>query len=234
MLVCASARAENEPDEDPSDAAEVVPPKPAPVDVRPKQRPHFELVLRSGYAVPAGSLSYPTVKTFIGGSIDVAQRMSDKVPLAVEAGIRFPNVFVGAFVDIGQVRPLCGTGYCGSSQAAGNDVILGFAGQFHPWPGSIIDPWVGVGWGFESLPGVGQLELTCSCKGLTGLATIGIDVRVGDYLAIGPFVMASSSLLVGGGDGSIFQPASGWDTWLSVGGRVVGDFAGQWRQPAGH
>jgi hypothetical protein len=141
-------------------------------------------------------MSYPPVKVYEGGTIDVADRMSGKVPVALEVGLRFPRVFVGAFADIGQVWALAPG--CVGRTCSGLDVLLGFTAQVHPWPHSTIDPWIGGGWGVESLPGP---ALTCPCTGITGLASIGLDVRLGDYLAIGPLAMVSGSLLVGGEGG---------------------------------
>jgi hypothetical protein len=194
----------------------------------------IEVGLRTGYAIPLGDVrKWSALGDTVNGTI----------PIWIDAGYRFhPNAMIGAFFQygIGLVNP-AGYGFplangetCGSaSDCSASDIMFGVQFHYHLLPDQTIDPWGGVGFGYEILvlndPGF------ASTTGVGGESysgfqfvnlQIGADYKLTPKLGVGPFVMFSL-----GEYSSCSYPQSGNCTiegspihgWLTLGIRVAYD-----------
>ena len=179
----------------------------------------IEVGLRAGYAVPYG---YATDRVSLPASV------LGKFPLILDAGFRFGDrVYAGFLGEIAYGLPRgCDPGATCSVQ----DYRIAFNGQLHLRKDSPrVDPWVGIGFGYEFLhqsragaaPGPSDENLTL--HGIHFLiAQAGCDFHVAPRFAIGAFVsfdvaeFASQGGTVGDKPvpGEVLQPAiHGWATF---------------------
>jgi opacity protein-like surface antigen len=182
----------------------------------------FEIGLRTGYALGLGSLA----GSASGEGTSMSDFTSGMVPIQIDLGYRFNgNWFAGAYFQYG--FGFIKESACGASGAScsATDLRFGIEGQYHLMPGMQIDPWVGLGVGYESVnisASEGGLTLSTSVTGLEFVnLSVGGDYRVSPNLGVGPFV----GLTVG-------QYSSAFDTdiqekaihmWLSLGVRGAFD-----------
>jgi hypothetical protein len=183
MLVTGSALA-NEPPAPP--AAEACPIDAQGIPNCPK--PQLELGLRTGVALPTGSLQS-------GQSLGDAVAL--QVPVQIDFGVRAErHVFLGAYGSLGVLFP--GGSTCASGTCEGTDVRVGIEGQYRFQPGLRWDPWVGVGAGYEWLhvgysatggePVEGRSDTSITLRGFELLnLQAGLDYAVCSGLHIGPF-----------------------------------------------
>jgi hypothetical protein len=169
----------------------------------------LELALRTGYAVPMGSLVSNT---------NLNDALTGAFPLWLDAGYRFPRVFLGAYLQYAQgfmvQSDVAGSTYianggipastskCGSlgQTCNGFDVKYGIEVQYHTVPGGPFDAWLGYGIGAENLnvhphghvlPNLGNPEVseTLSLMALSPMVLqLGADYRLAHF-GVGPFVM---------------------------------------------
>jgi hypothetical protein len=142
----------------------------------------FELALRASVALPTGSASSNAPLSTVVGV---------QFPLALDVGYRIGEyVFVGA---TGQYAfGTTGSASCDSgascSEAGGQ---VGAEVLFHPLGRSTLDPWVGLGFGFEWLilsESSGGQSANASVGGFDWLVvTGGVDFALGP-VRLGPFV----------------------------------------------
>jgi hypothetical protein len=191
--------------------------------------PHFEAAVRAGFGVPFGEA--------FGSGGTISNKMSDyssyTIPIWVDAGVRlWGSVFLGAYFAYGfggsTDAATCGTGYnCSPS-------TLRFGGQVHWHPSgssASIDPWIGLGSGYEKLSiGVsGNATGTIDFSGWEfATAQLGVDFALGSVVRIGPWVSFSIGQY---GTGSLTGPAGGTTSgpidnkgtheWLMGGVRLV-------------
>lgn len=144
----------------------------------------FQLALRLGYALPLGDVS--------DGS-KLSDGTSGQLPIWIDAGyLVTPNILVGVYGQYGIVFVKdCPSG----ASCSGHDIRLGVQGQYHISPQQSVDPWFGLGFGYEifgaSQSANGQ-SADLTVKGFEFLNLQGgADFRVGSAFSIGPFVALS-------------------------------------------
>jgi hypothetical protein len=152
-----------------------------------------EVALRTGVAIPTGSISDGT---------ELGSYVSNAVPLILEGGYRVdPSLFVGArfqyaFPSI--KSPTAGVTCGGNTDCSGSDVQLGIEGIYRFLADQRFAPWVGLAFGYEwasadyTLTNVGMnVGAGGTNRGLVGAAQAGGDVRVTSQLVLGPFIEAT-------------------------------------------
>src|SRR4051794_13939938 len=99
------------------------------------------LALRTGFAVPIG-------QTFAAsGAID--DTVTGYVPVRLDLGYRIAHHFyVGVAAQLADVVP---SGCTSGMSCSGSDLRFGVMVAYHLLPRSIVDPWLGIGMGFEQL-----------------------------------------------------------------------------------
>ena len=156
----------------------------------PPARRGFQLAIRSGAAIPLGSVS-PTVK--------MSDALGVQVPLIVDVGAKvIPNLLLGGYVGVavggaaGQIEQAC-------NQVGVNCTGIGFRfGVMAQWnfrPDKRVNPWLGYAFGYELGGSSGSNDpnsVSNSIRGFEfGHLLAGIDFRLQDYFGVGPFVDAS-------------------------------------------
>lgn len=151
----------------------------------------FEAGLRTGYGIPLGKAADPDG--------DLSEGVSGKVPIWIDLGYRaLPELFVGLYAQYG-------FGFVGSSLEAACDspgvdcstsiVRLGAQLHYHPAPRGSVDPWIGLGFGYEWATWgteAGGAEVSFSSRGFELLnLQLGLDVPVATNFYIGPAVSFS-------------------------------------------
>jgi hypothetical protein len=173
----------------------------------------FELGLRVGYSRPMGGIAQDAPLSDI---------VSSRFPLWFDVGFRIgPHWYVGAFLQYGFVS--MPSSYCGKCSA--HDIAGGAGAMVHLTPHALIDPWLGIGAGYESVSGTEHTfgnNFSFSGFQLFNLQG-GVDYTL-EHLALGPFV----SLSVGQYSTSTItvfpDPALGGNGSVST---TVGDIKGQ-------
>jgi hypothetical protein len=169
----------------------------------------FELGARLGYGLPFGALD----ATPPGGS-DSSERMRrllvGQVPLWLDVGVRLQQqFFIGGYVQYGigilpkSVSDACNTlqsdaaAVGGSSTCKGFDTRLGAEFLYHLMPAGEVDPWLGVGIGYEwagqsfGFDAQGQsYDVSVSAHGFEFVnLQAGVDIPATETVGIGPFLM---------------------------------------------
>ena len=121
-------------------------------------------------------------------------RISKLIPLWADLGYRIhPNWYVGALFQFGIAQGLEGCKYFAPPPScSGNDLRFGVNVHYHFRPNRKLDPWVGVGAGYE----IAHLKFTFPRDNLSVKFSgfefvnlqLGVDYRVFSAVAIGPFV----------------------------------------------
>jgi len=159
----------------------------------------FEVAFRSGVLVPLGDATavYVDPDGDVYGE-ELSGLFGVQFPLWLDLGYRFDQVFVGAY---GQYAfGLAGRYLCWSPQSScsTNAIRVGFELQWHPfdWPADQVqvDPWLGVGFGYEwaswRISGTDPRSNTFQGWDFLRLG-FGVDFGIADKLALGPFVECS-------------------------------------------
>lgn len=187
-----------------------------------------QLGLRTGYALPLGSLAG-------GTNGDLSNFVTGMVPIWLDAGYRLnPNLYIGADFMYGITFINNDKTGCGMSGAncSSNDVMFGIDAHYHFMPDAQFDPWAGVGVGYEIL-GFGEGSSSGNFNGFQFLNLQGgADYKVTPQLGVGPFLMFSlgqfsscseSSMGMSAGSCTITQQAM--HEWLTIGVRGTYDIA---------
>jgi hypothetical protein len=190
------------------------------------------LGLRTGYALPMGDSTG-------GGNAALGDSISGMVPIWIDAGYKLnPNMYIGAdfqygiaFVNTGKITACSQSGVSCSA----NDVMFGANFHYHFMPDQTIDPWAGIGVGYEILNFSESVMGQSAGVGLNGFQFLNLQVG-GDFkampnLGVGPFLMfslgqfsnCSTSGPNAGGSCTINQTAM--HEWLTFGIRGVYDIA---------
>lgn len=194
-----------------------------------------EVGLRTGYAIPLGDAA--------GGnpSTSLSNVYSGMIPIWVDAGYRLnPNMMVGAFfqygitmLNTGNGSPLQGCSTSGVS-CSGNDMMFGVQFHYHFMPDQTIDPWAGIGVGYEIASISESAQGVSAGESFNGFQFVNLQVG-GDYkvmpnLGVGPFVMFSLGEYSGcslsgglGGGGSCTIQNTAMHEWLTFGIRGAYD-----------
>jgi hypothetical protein len=191
--------------------------------------PHFEAAVRAGFGIPLG-------EAFGTGSATFSNKMSDldsyTIPIWVDVGVRLWNsLFLGVYFSYGfggsTDATTCGTDFSCSPST------MRFGGQvhWHPAGSASVDPWIGLGSGYEKLSiGVsGAASGTLEFSGWEwATAQLGIDFALGSVVRIGPWVSFSigqygTGTVGGSGGNSQSGPIAnkGTHEWLMGGVRLV-------------
>lgn len=158
----------------PAQAADPDEDEPSPVGLR--------VGLRTGYAVPLG---------YLGEATYLFDVVRGHIPFWFDIGARvMPWLYVGAFGS-------AGVGFLGDSCSGNlscNATVLriGLNAHVHFRPRSSFDPWLGVGFGYESIAisiSGGGAEQTAKARGLEPFAVqLGGDFFVSRRARLGPFL----------------------------------------------
>jgi hypothetical protein len=201
---------------DPSVPAPVSPPGPTPVESTPvpeapplsppperhdtSARLGPQLGVRVGYGVGSG---------VVYSGFDVSEGSHGAVPVIVDLGWRFiPELYAGVYGQIAPVLTRNNPISCpGNASCPAQDWRFGIQVDYHFLPHWRLDPYVGLGAGYEilhthvevnsTLPtAAGPLPSTTTAGIIDrgwefGALTLGLDARVCSSFAIGPFVSAS-------------------------------------------
>jgi hypothetical protein len=167
-------------DEDPEAAVRHTPP--------PAHR-GFQMALRTGFSMPFGKVEGE-------GDTKMSDFVSGQVPLFVEIGGKpIKNLFIGGYMGVafggtaGDTSDLC--------DASDIDCIavstrLGAEIQYHILPDQDLNPWIGYGFGFESVSIAitkGDEDGTVTNGGFEfGHFMAGLDFRITRVFGVGPFV----------------------------------------------
>jgi hypothetical protein len=150
----------------------------------------IELGVRAGYTRPPGRS--PAVSRSLG---DGLQAM---IPLTLEAGYRIGHAYLGAAfqyafgrLDEDRGEEACRAGDCSVRGLAITANLL-----YHLLPAERLDPWFGVGFGYETLTvrkdkvpsPYGSWETSDTARGFQFASLqAGGDLRLWSHLAVGPF-----------------------------------------------
>ena len=174
----------------------------------------IRLGLRLGYAFAMGSSQEGT---------KMSDGTSGQVPIWIDAGYMVtPNIMLGLYGQYGFVL------LKDCNDCSAHDLRFGIQGQYHLAPAASMDPWLGLGVGYEIL------STSQTAQGITVSGDVkgfeflnlqgGADFKVADALTVGPFLSFSlgqySSISSGGLSADIDKTAL--HEWLTVG--VKGTF----------
>ena len=149
--------------------------------------------MRLGYAIPSGKVGDISQNgaTLDGGKLSDA--FSGQIPIWIDAGdMVLPSLMVGLYGQYGftSVKD-CQSG----ASCSAHDLRIGIQGQYHFMPDQSVDPWLGLGFGYESLSettSAGGLSLDTSLHGWELLNLQGgADFQVIPALTVGPFLSFS-------------------------------------------
>ena len=185
--------------------------------------PRLELGARLGVGLPLGSAFHDT---------SLNDTVAADIPIQIDFGVRpDPHLFVGVYGQYALLAPAAGV--CDGASCSGRDVRLGIEALYHFRPLRRLDPWAGVGVGYEWMhTGASRdgADREVTLRGIE-LANVqgGLDyavcngVRVGPFasLSLGKFDKASATWTVEGIEhaGSADIPNTAYHGWLTLGVR---------------
>jgi hypothetical protein len=172
---------------------------PSRVFVDPARRTGFTTGLRLGFGLPLGKAGHDVA--------DASRELSDltswRMPVWVDVGYTFGALTLGLYAQVG----VGGTGDACVADCDWSDLRFGLTGELRFAPGAGVDPWLGVGLGYESLSyrtlfsqmatdDTGEqttfnVRATERFLGPELLLHGGVDFQVEDALRIGPFAALS-------------------------------------------
>jgi hypothetical protein len=177
------------------------------------------VALRSGVAVPFGSA--------FNASGALSDTITGYVPVRLDVGYRIARHFyVGVDAQLAVLLPNnCPPG----ASCTGTNVRFGGMLAVHVLPGSVIDPWVGLGMGYE------RLNVSRTVDGTTGEISasgvellnfdLGMDLRPTRELRIGPVISSTftryTRVAVNGDSTTDFDPSL--HAWVLLGFRGAFD-----------
>jgi outer membrane protein W len=185
---------------------------------------NFRIGARFGYAIPGGNLGN-------SGSSSLHDNVSHQIPIAIDVGyLLTPHLLVGAYGQYGFATHRAQPYAWGGARGSASDLNFGVQAQYHSLLSQMLDPWVGLGAGYEILDQHnGDLD-TLRLRGFEfAKLQAGLDFQVSDTFALGPFLSYSlgeysNYKVTGGGLGSSGDIApKSMHEWFTVG--VKGAFA---------
>ncbi|HVV49297.1 MAG TPA: hypothetical protein VHO06_06550 [Polyangia bacterium] len=172
-------------------------------------RPGMDLGARVGFAIPMGDLAADN---------QLGNFLSGAVPLTLELTIRGnKNVAVGLAFDLAPtLTKNCDPG----ASCSATDYRLNLEAIFTSRAGMPVDPWLGIGVGYEWFELSESGELSAEFTGWDyATIEVGGEFRSGDQLALGPFASFSlgqfSSGSANGASGDVANPSL--HEWLQFG-----------------
>lgn len=203
----------------------------------PRSRPGFETGLRLGLGVPLGKGG----RDLLGGERNLNDLTSWRAPLWIDVGYRFsPVTTFGAYAQLG----VGGNGDSCAGECDWSDLRIGVQGQWRLAPGSAVDPWIGLGLGYEWLsfrtllrvplpdpepdePADVPVRAAELLGGPEVTLQAGLDFRVEDSFSVGPYASATLGQYLSAGIkcdpadfGCVEAPSidgSGLHSWLGIG-----------------
>ncbi|HZJ54442.1 MAG TPA: hypothetical protein VFD38_09925 [Myxococcaceae bacterium] len=192
----------------------------------------FEAAVRTAVGIPIGNATGETPRSPTGTHL--ADLVSWTVPLELELGARIGPVFVGGYVSYAFGKP--GSALESGTARSANNVRFGFEVLWHLGPDRPVDPWLGLGVGYEWL----NLSITSPDGTITASARgfewvnlqLGIDFLLGRNIRLGPFVRSRVAQYDAGSLG-VINPQGGEasgsgdiqsktiHTWIDVGLRFA-------------
>jgi hypothetical protein len=172
---------------------------PARVFVDPARRSGFTTGLRLGAGLPVGKAGRDP--------LDAERSLSDlatwRAPVWVDVGYSFGALTLGLYAQVG----VGGTGDACLADCDWSDIRFGLSGELRLAPGALVDPWLGVGFGYEALSYRTLFNATITDEageqrnvsiraterfvGPELLLHGGVDFQVEDALRVGPFAAVS-------------------------------------------
>jgi hypothetical protein len=215
----------------------------SPVHAQAPTEPRFELGLRTGYGVPLGR--YADARQLGSVRQDDVNALSDDaygaIPLWLDFGYRLtPALMLGVYGMFGLVLPKSGAASdpLGGGCPEGLDCFaiglrFGVQGQYHFSPGAPIDPWLGLGLGYEWITSHVEgralgflIDIVTDHSGPELLHLQGgVDFQLARALSLGPFASLSAmqytscSATLDDDDTGCSLPDKAWHGWLVLGVR---------------
>ena len=148
----------------------------------------FEAAVRAGVGIPIGNAT--GASTGATNGVSLSDLVAWTVPLELELGARIGPAFVGGYVSYAFGK--AGSALEGGTSRSASNVRFGFEVLWHLAPDRLVDPWLGIGVGYEwlnlSIGGTGG-AITGSARGFEWVnLQLGIDFNLGRNLRLGPFV----------------------------------------------
>jgi hypothetical protein len=201
----------------------------------PKAHTGFQLGLRTGVALPFGKARGGAYGTSTTSGVDLSEVASPQVPIYVEIGGKpIPNLFIGGYLGLGfggagdQTDIDCNNT---NTTCVVVDARFGIEVQYHILPDAWVNPWVGYGFGFESVALSASNGDVTSSGSFSGFEfahfMTGVDFRLSRVFGLGPFVGFSLGqysrvhLEVNNTSRSEDIPETAMHQWLTVGLRTV-------------
>ncbi|MGE0326112.1 MAG: outer membrane beta-barrel protein [Polyangiaceae bacterium] len=176
--------------------------------------------LRVGYGIPMGDAAEDS---------KLSDTVSSALPaLQLDAGYFVtPEIMVGAYFGYA-ILNLSDDGCPSGADCSANQLRYGIQAQYHLSRGESVDPWFGLGFGFEDVSTKVEAGGISADGGLSGLEFIslngGADFEVADGIGVGPYVSFAlgqySKAEAGGQSADIEKTAM--HQWLTLG--VKGTF----------
>jgi hypothetical protein len=158
---------------------------PAAARAQTAEGPALELGVRTGLMLALGD-------DFRGLGVATSSKYPGFVPLELDVGVRFASGLVlGAYLQYGAgLVKTCATGATCSAHL----IRFGADALFHVRPRAPVDPWVGIGIGYDiaalAQAPAGQPETTTTLRGLELFHLQGgVDFLAAPSLRVGPFLM---------------------------------------------
>jgi hypothetical protein len=147
----------------------------------------FQAALRAGVSLPFGSVTSTTA---------MSDALSIQVPIIVDLGVKpIDQLFLGAYFGVAQGGAAGAIAdVCAHLAVSCNGLSLRFGVQVHYAfrPAATVNPWVGLGIGYEIARSSGQSGKNSVDNTLSGLELVhlmgGVDLRLAPAFGIGPFV----------------------------------------------
>jgi outer membrane protein W len=175
----------------------------------------WQLSLRSGFALPVGRVSD-------GGAV-LENRYDGSIPIWLDVGYRFgENIVAGVYFQWGYAFPRDCPG--GDATCDGYNLRTGIEGFYHFMPDRKIDPWLGVGIGYE----LQHATLGSTDYYLQGIEyltlQVGADRKIGTRFSVGPYASISLSQYLSEDTGTGFRDIEDGaaHSWLQFG--IKGSF----------
>jgi len=152
---------------------------------------HFEAGLRAGVAFPVGNAVGPRPDAPDGTRL--SDLVSWSLPLQLDAGARVGPVFVGGYLSWAYGKP--GSAFDRASARSATDVRFGFEVLWHFAPDRPVDPWAGLGVGYEwlnlNVTGPSGTAVPSSFRGFEWVnVQFGVDFALGRSWRLGPYLQA--------------------------------------------
>lgn len=150
------------------------------------QESGLQLGARLGYGIAMGDAQKDA---------KMSDGVKSQIPIWIDAGYRIDeSIMVGAYFQYG-IAQLADKSCPDGADCSASDMRFGLQGHYHLSPGESMDPWFGLGIGYEMASmkvSAGGAEMTGTMKGFE-FANIqaGLDFQAAEGLGVGPFVSFS-------------------------------------------